>query len=168
MPDKSNDDGKNKLEGNQPGESDKERVDRELIELLNELRVALPGIQVLFAFLLTVPFSQRFGQVTPTQRTTFFFAFSMTAISSILLIAPTLIHRLEFRAGDKEQILQVSNRLTIVGTLFLAAAITSVVFLISDVLYNGALPVIATVVIGALIAAVWYALPLLRQASGAD
>jgi predicted neutral ceramidase superfamily lipid hydrolase len=157
-----------KVEGKQPGESHKERVDRELIELLNELRVALPGIQVLFAFLLTVPFSQRFGQVTATQRTTFFFAFSMTAISSILLIAPTVIHRLEFRAGDKEQILQVSNRLTIAGTLFLAAAITSVVFLISDVLYNGALPVVATVVIGGLIVAVWYALPLRRTASGSD
>ena len=157
-----------KVEGQQPGESQKERVDRELIELLNELRVALPGIQVLFAFLLTVPFSQRFAQVTALQRTTFFFAFCMTAISSVLLIAPTIIHRLEFRTGDKEEILQVSNRLAIVGTLFLAAAITAVIFLLSDILYNGALPIVTTVVIGGLLVAVWYALPLRRKASGTD
>lgn len=157
----------NKDEGRDDSrESHKERVDRELIELLNELRVALPGIQVLFAFLLTVPFTQRFPQVTTTQRTTFYLVFCMTAISSILLIAPTVIHRLEFRAGDKEQILKVSNRLVIVGTLFLAGAITLVVFLITDVLYEGALPVISTIVIGCLVLAIWYALPLMRQASG--
>jgi hypothetical protein len=157
-----------RTEGRQPGESAKERVDRELIELLNELRVALPGIQVLFAFLLTVPFTQRFPQVTTTQRTTFFFAFINTAISSILLIAPTVIHRLEFRAGDKEQVLKISNVLTIAGTFFLAAAIISVVFLISDVLYNGWLPLVTTIVIGLLVLGVWYALPLQRRVSGAD
>jgi amino acid transporter len=164
MSDELDDDNNHSGEG-QPGESDKERIDRELIELLNELRVALPGIQVLFAFLLTVPFSQRFAQVTTTQRTTFFFAFCMTAISSILLIAPTVIHRLEFRAGDKEQILMVSNRLAIAGTIFLAAAVTAVVYLISDVLYDGALPLIVPIVVGVLILAVWYALPLRRQSS---
>ena len=157
-----------RTEGRQPGESAKERVDRELIELLNELRVALPGIQVLFAFLLTVPFTQRFPQVTTTQRTTFFFAFINTAISSILLIAPTVIHRLEFRAGDKEQVLKISNALTIAGTFFLAAAIISVVFLISDVLYDGWLPLVTTIVIGLLVLGVWYALPLQRRVSGAD
>jgi hypothetical protein len=157
-----------RTEGRQPGESAKERVDRELIELLNELRVALPGIQVLFAFLLTVPFTQRFPQVTTTQRTTFFFAFINTAISSILLIAPTVIHRLEFRAGDKEQVLKISNVLTIAGTFFLAAAIISVVFLISDVLYDGWLPLVTTIVIGLLVLGVWYALPLQRRVSGAD
>jgi uncharacterized protein DUF6328 len=166
MPDDNN--GRDRNDDGSPRESHKERVDRELIELLNELRVALPGIQVLFAFLLTVPFTQRFPQVTTTQRTTFYFSFCTTAISSILLIAPTVIHRLEFRAGDKEQILKVSNRLTIAGTLFLAAAITSVVYLISDVLYDGALPLIATIVIAGLVLAIWYALPLMRQASGAD
>jgi amino acid transporter len=159
------DEDNNRSDEGQPGESDKERIDRELIELLNELRVALPGIQVLFAFLLTVPFSQRFAQVTTTQRTTFFFAFCMTAISSILLIAPTVIHRLEFRTGDKEQILMVSNRLAIAGTIFLAAAVTAVVYLISDVLYDGALPLIVPIVVGVLILGVWYALPLRRQSS---
>jgi Family of unknown function (DUF6328) len=151
-----------------PRESDKERVDRELIELLNELRVALPGIQVLFAFLLTVPFSQRFVQVTTTQRTTFFFAFFTTSVSSILLIAPTVIHRLLFREGDKEQILTVSNRLTIVGTLFLGIAITTVVFLLTDVLYDGPLVPITTIVIGLLVVAIWYALPLQRRGSAAE
>jgi hypothetical protein len=150
-----------------PRESHKERVDRELIELLNELRVALPGIQVLFAFLLTVPFSQRFVQVTTTQRTSFFFAFFTTSVSSILLIAPTVIHRLLFREGDKEQILTVSNRLTIVGTFFLGFAITTVVFLLTDVLYDGPLVPITTIVIGLLVVAVWYAIPLQRRGSAA-
>jgi hypothetical protein len=149
-------------------ESHKERVDRELIELLNELRIALPGIQVLFAFLLTVPFTQRFPQVTTTQRTTFYTAFCMTAVSSILLIAPTVIHRLEFRAGNKEQILQVSNRLAIVGSFFLTGAIVSVVFLITDVLYNGALPILAAIIIGVLTLSIWYAFPLQSRASGTD
>jgi predicted neutral ceramidase superfamily lipid hydrolase len=158
---------KNNTQERNPRESHKERVDRELIELLNELRVALPGIQVLFAFLLTVPFSQRFVQVTTTQRTSFFLAFFTTSVSSILLIAPTVIHRLLFREGDKEQILTVSNRLTIVGSLFLGIAITTVVFLLTDVLYDGALVPITTIVIGLLVVAVWYALPLQRRRSAA-
>src|SRR5919106_6909465 len=86
------------------------RHDRELIELLNELRVALPGIQVLFAFLLTMPFTQRFTKINASQRTTFFAAFICTAISSALLIAPTVLHRLRFRSQDKENVLVTSNR----------------------------------------------------------
>jgi predicted neutral ceramidase superfamily lipid hydrolase len=149
--------------GKEPNESDKERVDRELIELLNELRVALPGIQVLFAFLLTVPFSQRFGQMNTGQRSAFFVAFLCTAISSILLIAPTLLHRLNFRTGDKEEILFISNRLMIIGTLFLAGAMNAAVYLIADVMYGGPQSVVVGVVIGVFLLSIWYALPLSRR-----
>ena len=148
------------------GEDHKSRVDRELIELLNELRVALPGVQVLFAFLLTMPFTQRFGQTNTLQRTTFFVAFLCTAVASILLIAPTALHRLLFREGDKERILKTSNKLTIAGSLFLAVAITAVVFLISDVLYGSPASWITAGVIGALAFGIWYALPLSRRGSG--
>ncbi len=146
------------------GESKKERIDRELIELLNELRVVLPGIQVLFAFLLTMPFSQRFGQITPTQKTTYFISFLCTAVSSVLLIAPSVIHRLRFREHDKEQVLKLSNKLAIFGTVFLAIAISMVVFVITDVLYGAPASIIIAVVVATLMIAVWYITPLVRRA----
>ena len=95
-----------------------EDLDRELIELLNELRVVLPGVQVLFAFLLAVPFSSGWTRVTDLQRDVFFLAFICTAAASILLIAPSAYHRLRWREGDKEQMLRTSNRLAIAGTTF--------------------------------------------------
>lgn len=112
------------------------KQDRELIELLNELRVALPGVQVLFAFLLVVPFSQGFTKVTPTQKAVYFAAFLFTALATAFLIAPTSYHRLRWRAKDKEQMLVTSNRLTIVGTAALALAISCVVYFITDFLYS--------------------------------
>ena len=96
-------------------ESKEERLDRELIELLNELRVALPGVQVLFAFLLGVPFTQRFGEVTDLQKDVYFLTFLCAAVATALLIAPSAYHRLDWRRGDKEHLLVVSNRLAIVG-----------------------------------------------------
>jgi Family of unknown function (DUF6328) len=150
---------------NENGESQKERRDRELLELLNELRVALPGIQVLFAFLLTMPFAQGFARVTSPQRTVYFIAFICTAVSSILLIAPSVLHRLRFRAADKETLLWTSNRLTIVGTFLLAVAISAVVFLITDVLYGGLLSFVVSAAVAALLVAVWYLLPLRWKAS---
>jgi predicted neutral ceramidase superfamily lipid hydrolase len=143
-----------------PDEDEKKRRDRELIELLNELRVALPGIQVLFAFLLTMPFTQRFTKINTSQRTTFFVAFICTAISSALLIAPTVLHRLRFRSKDKENVLVTSNRLTIIGTFFLAVAITAVVYLITDVLYGSPESVLYTLGIAGLFIVIWYLLPL--------
>src|SRR5256885_7965995 len=112
-------------------------LDRELIELLNELRVVLPGVQVLFAFLLAVPFANGWARVTDLQRDVFFVAFICTAAASILLIAPSAYHRLRWREGDKEQMLRISNRLAIAGTVFLALGMTAVVFLISDILFKG-------------------------------
>jgi hypothetical protein len=149
--------------GNGGREDSKERRDRELIELLNELRVAIPGIQVLFAFLLTMPFTQRFNQVTTLQRTTYFVTFLCTAVASVLLIAPTVLHRLRFREEDKEHLLQTSNRLAIVGTFFLALAITLVVFLIGDVLYGGGWAIASGGFIGLLFLVIWYVFPITRR-----
>src|SRR5256885_16323521 len=101
-------------------------LDRELIELLNELRVVLPGVQVLFAFLLAVPFANGWARVTDLQRDVFFVAFIATAVASILLIAPSSYHRLRWREGDKEHMLETSNRLAIAGTVFLALGMTAV------------------------------------------
>jgi high-affinity Fe2+/Pb2+ permease len=150
--------------GGQKGESEDERLDRELIELLNELRVALPGVQVLFAFLLTVPFSQRFGQLSELQRNTYFGTFLSAALASLFLIAPTAYHRLRWRAHDKEALLQTSNRLAIAGTACLALAISGTVFDITDILFGLGWASIVTSVIAAVLIWFWYGLPLLRKA----
>jgi hypothetical protein len=142
---------------------DDKDLDRELIELLNELRVALPGVQVLFAFLLAVPFANGWTRVTDLQRDVFFLAFIATAASSILLIAPTSYHRLRWREGDKEQMLRTSNRLAIAGTVFLALGMTAVVFLIADILFKGLWAAITAALVGGGFAWFWYGLPLLRR-----
>jgi hypothetical protein len=149
--------------GGQKNETKDERLDRELIELLNELRVALPGVQVLFAFLLTVPFSQRFGELTAFQRDAYFATFLCAAFAPVFLIAPTAYHRLRFRDFDKERLITTATRLSITGTVFLALAITGTVFVITDVLFN--IPA-ASLVAGALLGALawfWYGLPLTRK-----
>ena len=140
-----------------------EDLNRELIELLNELRVVLPGVQVLFAFLLAVPFSNGWKQVTDLQRDVFFLAFIATAIASILLIAPSSYHRLRWREGDKEHMLETSNRLAIAGTAFLALGMTAAVFLITDILFKASWAALTTALIAGAFAWFWYGLPLIRD-----
>ena len=146
-----------------PDEEPEERLNRELIELLNELRVMLPGVQVLFAFLLTVPFSNRFEQLADWQQAIYFATFVCTTIATGLFMVPTAYHRLRFRQGDKERMLQTSNRFTIVGIGFLAVSITLAVVLIADLLFG----VGAAVAIGAVtlvfLAWMWFAIPLSRR-----
>ncbi|MGH8900485.1 MAG: DUF6328 family protein [Egibacteraceae bacterium] len=140
-------------------ENPKERINRELIELLNELRVALPGVQVLFAFLLTVPFTERFGRVTEFQRNVYFVTLLLTAVSSVVLIAPTSYHRLRFRAHDKEQLLLTANRLAIVGLGFLALAMTGVVIFVTDMLFSIPSAIAAAAAIALLFVWLWYVMP---------
>jgi len=141
-------------------ESPEDRHNRELIELLNELRVALPGVQVLFAFLLAVPFANGFPKLSPTDRDIFFVAFIATALSTILLIAPSSYHRLRWRQHDKERMLAISNVLTIAGLFSLAVAITATVFVITDFLFHRTWAAAFTAMIGALFLVFWYGLPL--------
>ena len=145
-------------------ESREERIDRELIELLNELRVALPGVQVLFAFLLAVPFTQRFAAVTDLQKDTYMTALLCTVGGSVLLIAPTTFHRIRFRDRDKESLLFIANRFTIVGMVLLAVAMTASVFLVTDLLFKGLITTIVSASVAALFAVVWFVLPLARKA----
>jgi hypothetical protein len=146
--------------GAEPGESPKERHDRELIELLNEIRIALPGVQVLFAFLLAVPFAQGWNKVTPFQKDVFFVAFISTAISSALLIAPTSYHRLRWRIEDKGRIVRTSNLLTIAGLFFLAVSIVSVILLVADYIFDRTNAIATAVSLGFVIVFLWYGLPL--------
>jgi hypothetical protein len=144
-------------------EDEKERRDRELIELLNELRVVLPGVQVLFAFLLTVPFSNGYSKMTDLQRDVYFVTFLSTTIATILLIAPSTYHRIMFRKGDKERLLYTSNRMAIGGTAFLAVAIATAVFVITDVLFGGGAAALVAALAALALAAIWYVLPLWRR-----
>ena len=144
-------------------ESREEKLDRELIELLNELRIALPGVQVLFAFLLGVPFTQRFETVTDLQKDAYFFTFLCAAAATALLIAPSAYHRLTWRQHDKEHLLRVSNALAIAGTALLAVAISSAVFVVTDVLFDTAAAAIIAAVTAGFYAWFWYGLPLVRR-----
>ena len=145
-------------------ETHEERVNRELIELLNELRVALPGVQVLFAFLLAVPFTQRFAETTELQRDAYMVALLSTLAGSVFLIAPTAYHRIRFRDRDKEALLQISNVFAIIGVVFLAIGMTAAVFLVTDMIFKGITTTIVTVATAALFATVWFVLPLARKA----
>ena len=146
-----------------PDDDQGERLDRELIELLNELRVALPGVQVLFAFLLTVPFTNRFQQVNDLQKNMYLLALVATGLGSALLIAPTAYHRIRFREHDKERMIRTSNRLALGGTVLLAVGMTASVFFVTDFLFRAPLTIVVTVVIAAAFVWFWYALPLLRK-----
>jgi hypothetical protein len=142
-------------------EDEQQRRNREVIELLNELRVALPGVQVLFAFLLIVPFSQGFSSVTPQQRYVYFATLLCTGISAALLIAPSSHHRLLWRQHAREERLKAANRLSIGGLAFLALAMIGAIFLITDVLFGGVAAAVSAVGLGAVLVWYWYGQPLL-------
>ena len=141
-------------------ETDDERHDRQLNELLQELRVALPGVQVLFAFLLTVPFSSRFDETTTLQRDAYFATLLLTAAATILLMAPSAAHRLLFHRGVKGAVVEIGHRMAVAGLGVLALAIAGAVFLITDVLFDTSGAVVVAVLVLVVIAVVWALLPL--------
>jgi Family of unknown function (DUF6328) len=143
-------------------ETEKERIDRNLQEMLGELRVALPGVQVLFAFLLVVPFNQRFGEVTSFQKGIYFVTLMVTTASAICLIAPSVHHRLEFRRQDKNQIVTTGNRIVIVGLALLAVAMSGAVLFITDVLYGPTTTAVVAACVALAFGVLWYAVPLRR------
>jgi len=146
-------------------ESEAERLDRNLGELLQELRVALPGVQVLFAFLLAVPFQQNFTKITAFQKDIYFATLMLTAISAALLISPSAYHRLTFRMQQKDHLLQLANRFTIAGLATLALAMTLAIVLITDVLFSTEATILTGAIATGTFAFLWFALPLKRRFS---
>ena len=142
-----------------------ERADRNMGELLQELRVALPGVQVLFAFLLTVPFAQGFTRMTSNQVDLYFGVLLATAVSTAFLIAPTALHRVLFHQRDKEYLVKISNLFALAGLFVLGIAITGAVLLIADFIFDGAKVSISTIAIGVLLLALWVAFPVARRLS---
>jgi|SRR3954470_14771056 Family of unknown function (DUF6328) len=145
-------------------ETNVERLDRNLGELLQELRVALPGVQVLFAFLLTIPFAQGFAQLTSAQEKIYLATLLATMVSAVLLIAPTAYHRLTFRKQQKAHLVLLANQLSIIGLAFLAIAMTGVVLLITDFLFNTPVTVACTAFAALMFITFWYGIPLTRRA----
>src|SRR3954452_23996975 len=144
-------------------ETDTERLDRNLVELLQEVRVVQTGVQVLFAFLLTVPFSSRFAEITGFQRGTYFAALVGAAAASVLLIAPTAIHRVLFRLGQKAYMVEMSNRFAIGGLVSTAVAMVAVMLLVSDVMFGTAIALGIAIATALAFGGVWAALPLRRR-----
>jgi NO-binding membrane sensor protein with MHYT domain len=142
-----------------------ERTERQMAELLQELRVALPGVQILFAFLLTVPFAQGFTRVTSFQKNLFFATLLATAVSTACFIAPTATHRLRFHKRDRRYVIESANTLLIAGLVFLALAILGAVTLITDYLFDGAARWIWPGLLAIVIATLWFIRPLLRTDS---
>ena len=141
-------------------ETEAERLDRQLAELLQELRVILPGVQVLFAFLLTVPFSARFEEVTDTQRGVYVGVLLATALATILLMAPTALHRLRFRQHRKREIVDTAHRLTLAGLAVLALAVSAAVFLRVDMTYGRTGGLVAGLATMAAAVVFWWLIPI--------
>jgi hypothetical protein len=136
--------------------------DRQMLELLNELRVALPGVQILFAFLLTVPFSTRFDRLTSFQRNDYYVTLMATALCAACLIAPSAAHRLRFHRHDRAWLVETANVLMIAGLVLLFVAIVGAVVLISDILFDGIRVWIYSGALGIVVSGLWFARPLLR------
>jgi uncharacterized membrane protein len=147
-------------------ESDQEQLDRQLGELLQELRVAMPGVQVLFGFLLAVPFNQRFAQVTQFQRDLYLVTLLWSGLASALFIAPTAYHRIMFRHRDKPQLIRTATRMAIAGLVSLALAMTCAVLLVTDFLFNELTAAIVAAVTLAVFGWFWFGLPLSRRLAG--
>jgi uncharacterized protein DUF6328 len=145
-----------------------ERTAREQIELLQELRIVIPGVQVLFAFLLTVPFNQRFTQLTTVQRDVFFATLLCTAAATALLIAPSAHHRLLFRKGVREERLKMGNILAILGLAFLVPAMVGVVYVITDLIFGLTTALVVTIVMTLSFLLLWFVLPLPYRGTNED
>ena len=140
----------------------KEELDQEWSELVEEHRLAMPGVQVLFGFLLILPFQNRFQDLTTEQEYVYFSSLVSATLAVVLLITPTVAHRIRWRKGDKEALLQQATRTALAATVFFAAAMTAAVFLITDFLFGAPVTAPVTAVIAATFTWFWYGLPLWR------
>jgi Family of unknown function (DUF6328) len=164
MPDESGRSSNPELAESGRAESEEERADRNLSDLLQELRVALPGVQVLFAFLLTVPFTNRFQDLTDFQEKLYFGVLISVALATVLLVAPTVGHRILFRRQQKEYIVTISNNLSLIGMALLAVSMCGAIALISDFLFGAATAIVSTVVMALAFIGFWFTGPIIRRA----
>ena len=145
--------------------NESDRRDRQMSELLSELRIALPGVQILFAFLLTAPFAQGFQRITDTQKTLFYATLLATAASLICLIAPSATHRMRFHKSDRAFIIESANKFLIAGLAFMGTAIVLAIAMVTDFLYDHWIVWVAPLAIAGALAGVWFIRPWLRRES---
>jgi hypothetical protein len=146
-----------------PEEQRDERLDRELEELLQELRLALPGVQILFAFLLVVPFNNRFAETNDLQRNVWFASLLLAFGAVACFIAPTAYHRLRFRDFDKERLITTTSRLAVVGLVFLGSALSASAFFVTDFVFDDRVAAFVLAVSAGLIGGLWFGVPLVRK-----
>ena len=151
------------MAGRDRSEDEDERNSRRLLELLQEIRVATAGVQILFGFLLAVPFQPGFEHISSFQRHVYLVVLVCTALSSALLIAPTALHRLLFRRGHKFEIIEYANRMVIYGLVMLAVAMIGSVLLLTHVIFGTGAAIAVTVPIAAVFVVTWFVIPLLRR-----
>ena len=144
-------------------DEEQQRLNRQMTELLNELRVAMPGVQVLFAFLLAVPFQQRFQTVNAFQRDVYLFTLLAAATATAFLVAPSAYHRIAFQEHEKERIIQMGTRQFVCGIVALAVAMTGAVLLVTDVLFQAATTIVVVVGVAAVFAWLWFGIGLWRK-----
>ena len=144
-------------------EEEQERLNRQMMELLNELRVAMPGVQVLFGFLLTVPFQQRFRQVTEFQETVYLVALVSAAVATAFLIGPSAYHRMTFQAHDKPNVIGIGTAQMLVGLGALGVAMNGAVLLVTDVLFPAGTVTVTVALLASLYATLWFGLGIVRR-----
>jgi hypothetical protein len=149
--------------GPERSEEEQERLDRQLSELLNEVRVAMPGVQVLFAFLLAVPFQQRFESVSPFQRDVYFVTLLAAATATAFFIAPTAYHRIAFQEGERKRIIQSGSRQVICGLVALAVAMNGAVLLVTDFLFQAPTVIVTMVCVASLFICLWFGIGVWRR-----
>ena len=150
-------------EESERSDEEQERLNRQMTELLNELRVAMPGVQVLFAFLLAVPFQQRFEAVNAFQRDVYLFTLLAAATATAFLVAPSAYHRIAFQEHEKERIIHMGTREFVCGIVALAVAMTGAVLLVTDVLFQAATTIIVVACVAALFTWLWFGIGLWRK-----
>jgi membrane-bound acyltransferase YfiQ involved in biofilm formation len=147
-------------------EEEQQRLNRQMLELLNELRVAMPGVQVLFGFLLTVPFQQGWRRVTEFQETVYFVTLIAAAVATAFLIAPSAYHRVAFEQNEKPNIVRVGTVQMLAGLVALAIAMNAAVLLVVDVVFDSGTTVVTVVALTTLYATLWFGFGALRRVQG--
>jgi Family of unknown function (DUF6328) len=146
-------------------ESPQQRNDRNLAELLQELRVAGLGVQILFGFLLSIPFTSRFSRLSTGQRDLYLATLLLAALATALLLAPVSYHRVVFRQRQKEHLVRAANVLALLGLIAVALAVCTAVALILSYVEPGLPALLITVIVGCVFAGLWFAFPVARRES---
>jgi hypothetical protein len=140
-------------------ETEAERIDRNLTELLQELRIAGLGVQVLFGFLLSLPFTNKFAALDHAQRNLYLFDISVSAVATGLLTAPVAHHRILFRHHEKARILRRANVLALLGLAAVGVAISGSFLLVTNVVFHGVVAPVAATAVAVFLFVLWFVVP---------